>query len=135
MGSRRTPTLYKLIFDETTDYPDFEITLRSLSIKEQRQLRATDNEGETEADVVVRMCSLISKQAVSWNREDEDGAPLPLTLESLEDEEPKLIIAITDKWSGAIAGVPAPLESGSPSGEISPVESMLTEIPSQSLAS
>lgn len=134
MGSRRTPTLYKLTFDDTTDYPGLEITLRSLTIREQQQFDSGSDD-ETEVDTVARMCRLMARQGVSWNREDEEGNPLPLTVESLEDEEGKLIIAVTDKWREAIAGVPAPLESGSPSGEISPVESILTEIPSESLAS
>jgi hypothetical protein len=135
VGSRRNPTLYKLVFDETTDFPGFEITLRSLTIKEQRQLGTEAGENETEADIVQRMCRMISRQGVSWNREDTDGTPLPLTLESLEDEEPKLIVAVTNKWTQAMVGVPAPLESDSGSGEMSPVESILAEIPSQSLAS
>lgn len=135
MGSRRNPTLYKLVFDETTDWPDFEITLRSLSIKQRRELSTQATEGETDMDAVARMCRLIARQMVSWNREDEDGSPLPMTVESLEDEEPGLIVEISLKWQEAIAGVPAPLESDSDSGGISPVESILAEIPSQSLAS
>lgn len=135
MGSRRSPTLYKLTFDETTDFPGFEITLRGMSIKEQRQLNTEKGESETEADIIARMCRLIGRQAVSWNREDEEGELLSLSLDSLEDEEAKLIAAVVDKWTEAMGGVPAPLESGSASGEISPVESILTDIPSESLAS
>lgn len=135
MGSRRNPTLYKLCFDDTTDWPDFEITLRSLTIKQRRELGTESTEGETELDVVARMCRMMSRQTVSWNREDEDGTPLPPTLEAMEDEEPGLIIAISAKWQEAIAGVSAPLDEDSPSGEISQVESILTEIPSESLAS
>lgn len=134
MGSRRSPTLYKLTFDESTGFPDFEITLRSLTIKEQKQLES-GGEDDTELDIVARMCRLIAKQGVSWNRLDEDGTPLPLTVESLEDEEGKLIVAVTNRWTEAMVGVPAPLESGSDSGEISPVESILAGIPSESLAS
>jgi hypothetical protein len=133
VGSRRNPTLYKLVFDETTDFPDFEITLRSLSIKKFKELESRD--GESQNDLVVRTACFIAGQMVSWNREDEDGTPLPATEDSLLDEEPKLIFAIVNKWTEAIAGVPAPLDDGSDSGEISPVESSLTELPSESLAS
>lgn len=134
MGSRRNPTLYKLTFDKSTDFPDFEITLRSLSIKKFKELGG-GKEGESESDAVARTAKFLAGQMVSWNREDEDGAPLPPTLESLEDEEPKLIFAIVNKWTEAVAGVSAPLDSDSDSGEISPVESLLTEVPSESLAS
>jgi hypothetical protein len=137
VGSRRNPTLYKLVFGDDTDDPGLEITLRSMSIKRLKELRSRNSgDGdETEAEVVTWVCATIAQQLVSWNREDEKGDPVPATLESLEDEEPKLIYAISAKWQEAMAGVPAPLESGSPSGELSPVESMLTEIPSESLAS
>lgn len=135
MGSRRSPTLYKLVFDDTTDAPGLEITLRGLTIKERRELSTQTREGETEMDVVARTCELLARQMVSWNREDEDGQPLPMTVDSLMDEEPGLIIDISVKWQEAIFGVSAPLDGDSPSGEISPVESVLTEIPSQSLAS
>jgi hypothetical protein len=134
MGSRRSPTLYKLVFDDTTDWPGFEITLRSLTIKQRRGLRMEGDEGETEMDVIARLCGRIAAQGVEWNREDEDGQPLPLTAEALEDEEPDLIVAITMKWQQAISGVSDPLESDSLSGD-SEVETILTEIPSESLAS
>lgn len=135
MGSRRTPTLYKLTFDDTTNAPGFEITLKSLTIKERRELSTLVGEGDTEMDVVARTCELLARQGVSWNREDEEGNPLPLTVESLMDEEPALIIDISVKWQQAIFGVSIPLDSDSPSGETSEVESILTEIPSESLAS
>jgi hypothetical protein len=133
VGSRRNPTLYKLVFDDTTDFPDFEITLRSLSIKKFKELGS--KEGETDNENVIRTARFLAGQMVSWNREDEDGSPLPPTEDSLLDEEPKLIFAIVNKWTEAVAGVSAPLESDSSSGEISPVESLLTEVPSESLAS
>lgn len=135
MGSRRNPTLYKLVFDETTDDPGLEITLRSMSIRKLKELGAQRRDGETDNEVFDRLCSLIASQLVSWNREDGEGEALPPTLDSLEDEEPKLVHAIIAKWNEAMVGVAAPLESDSPSGELSPVESILTEIPSESLAS
>jgi hypothetical protein len=135
MGSRRSPTLYKLIFDETTDWPDLEVVLRSMSIRRHKELTSARAADETEDGAFERMLNLIVSQLVSWNREDEDGEALPATRESLEDEEPKLIHALIAKWNQAIVGVPTPLESDSADGEISPAESMLTEIPSESLAS
>ncbi|WNI19176.1 hypothetical protein [Actinacidiphila sp. ITFR-21] len=135
MGARRSPTLYKLTFDETTDEPGLEITLRSMSIKRLKEMRAHDVSQDTEGEAVEFLAGLIAQQIVSWNREDENGQPMPPTLESLEEEEPKLIYAISAKWQEAMAGVSAPLGEGSNSGEISEVESILTEIPSESLAS
>lgn len=136
MGSRRNPKQYKITFAEGTDYAGLEVTLRSLSIAQIEASRAADgDEDETISEAVSRHCRMVAGRIVSWNREDEDGVPVPPTLDSLRDEEPDLILAIVGKWTGAIVGVPAPLDEGSNSGEESAVESILTEIPSQSLAS
>lgn len=136
MGSRRNPKQYKITFAENTDYAGLEVTLRSLSIAQIEASRAADQEeGETISEAITRHCRLVAGRIVSWNREDEDGTPVPPTLESLREEEPDLILAIVGKWTGAIVGVSAPLDESSNSGEVSKVESILAEIPSQSLAS
>jgi hypothetical protein len=90
---------------------------------------------EDDEGAVVHMARMIAQQMVSWNREDEQGEPLPPTYESLEGEEPSLINLIIDKWTEAVAGVAAPLEQPSNSGATSAVESIPTEALSPSLAS
>lgn len=133
MGCRRNPKLYKLRFADD-DYAGLEITLRSLTIGEMRQVRGSSDD-EDDSDVLVRMTRMIAQQMVSWNREDETGQPLPPTYESLEGEEPSLINLIIDQWTQAVSGVPAPLEQPSNSGDPSLVESIPTEALSPSLAS
>lgn len=133
MGKRRDPRKYKLTFADG-DYEGLHVTLRSVTIRELRDMRAVNDEEDPSA-VTERLAGVIAAHLVEWDREDEDGRPLPPTLESLLDEEPDLIHSIVGEWTQAIAGVSAPLESGSDSGETSAVESMLVEIPSQSLAS
>lgn len=135
MGSKRTPTLYKLVFDEDTAWPGLEVTVRSMSIRKLREMNEEKGAEESEDQAFQRLCRTVGAQLVSWNREDEDGAALPPTLESLEDEEPALLWAIVAQWNQAMTAVPAPLESGSDSGGTSPVELALAEIPSESLAS
>lgn len=132
MGSRRNPKLYKLVFDEDTEYPGLEVTLRSLTIG---QMRAIRTDGDDDEILVVGSAKLIAKQLVSWNREDEDGNPLPPTLESLMGEEADLINLIVDRWTQAIRGVSAPLEQPSNDGEPSAVESIPMAPLSPSLAS
>jgi hypothetical protein len=78
---------------------------------------------------------LFMDRLVGWNL-GRGRAPVPPRVEAVEDEDDDMVIAITNKWTEAVLGVPAPLESGdSSSGETSAVESVLTEIPSESLAS
>lgn len=133
MGSRRNPKHYKLKFDEDTEYPGLEMTLRAPSIGELRGASTTSEDGDDEG--AYGTAKMIAKYLVDWNREDEDGVPLPPTLESLLGEEstfPGMVIA---EWTKAIAGVPAPLEQPSDSGETSAVESIPMEALSPSLAS
>ncbi|NUS26139.1 MAG: hypothetical protein HOV92_18210 [Streptomyces sp.] len=132
MGSRRTPKQYKLIFADG-DYEGLEVVMRSVTIREMRQLRGSSS--ESEQDGFDGLLELVANHIVEWNREDEDGQPLPPTLASLEDEEPSLIHIIIGKWTEAVAGVPAPLEQPSDSGETSAVESIPMEALSGSLAS
>jgi hypothetical protein len=132
VGSRRNPKLYKLVFDEDTEYPGLEVTLRSLTIGEMQTLRGQDDGDD---DGVIGLSKFVAKQLVSWNREDEDGNPLPPTLDSLMGEEPSFVSVLVDKWTEAVKGVPAPLEQPSNDGAPSAVESIPMEPLSPSLAS
>lgn len=133
MGSRRNPKQYKLIFADG-DYEGLEVVMRSVTIREMRQMRGASSD-ESDGDTFDQLLGLVASHMVEWTREDEDGQPLPPTLESLEDEEPGLIHIIIGKWTEAVAGVPAPLEQTSNSGEPSLVESVPMEALSPSLAS
>lgn len=130
-GYKRNPKIYKLVFDETTDYPGLEVQARTLSLGQLLDARTRDDdEDETKA-----MVDLFAERLVSWNLLDEDEQPVPATIEGIRDQDDDLILAVINRWQAAMRGVPAPLESGSASVGTSPVESVLTEIPSQSLAS
>ncbi|WP_432019918.1 hypothetical protein [Streptomyces sp. 1222.5] len=133
MGCRRNPKQYKLKFADG-DYEGLEVTMRSVSIGEMRSLQGTGEE-DSGRDGFDRMADLVASHMVAWNREDEEGNPLPPTMESLEDEEPGLVNLLIDRWTDAVAGVPAPLEQPSNSGDSAPVESIPMEALSPSLAS
>lgn len=132
MGCKRNPKQYKLIFTEG-DYEGLEVTMRSVSIGEMRSLRGSGE--QSGQDGLEQLLSLVASHMVDWNREDEDGQALPATAASLEDEEAGLIHIIIGKWTEAIAGVPAPLEQPSDSGDSAQVESIPMEALSPSLAS
>lgn len=128
MGYKRNPKIYKLVFDDTTDYPGLEVQVRTLTMG---QLYRALGEGKG-----ARNFDLLCDRIVSWNLEDEvTGEPVPVTREALEAEDDDLIGAVINRWLAEVMGVPAPLESGSGSGGTSVAESTLAEIPSQSLAS
>lgn len=72
---------------------------------------------------------------VSWNLEDEDGKPIPCTPEEFKGMDPRFVREVLDQWAEAIAGVAAPLEQPSPSGEPFPEASLPMDTLSPSLAS
>lgn len=126
MGFKRNPKIYNLVFDETTDYPGLEVQVRTLTMGQLVSVWA--GEGGRSFD-------LFMDRLVGWNLETEDGEPVPVTREAVEAEDDDMIQAIVKRWTDAVLGVPAPLDGNSNSGGPSAAESVLTEIPSQSLAS
>jgi len=129
VGYKRNPKIYKLVFGEGTEYPGLEVQVRTLSMGQLVKVWSGSGSSTDTFD-------LFAGRIVGWNLEDEvTGEPVPTTREALEVEDDDLINAIIKLWIAEVMGVPAPLESGSGSGGTSPVESLLTEVPSQSLAS
>lgn len=128
MGYKRNPKVYNLVFDDTTDYPGLEVQVRTLTMGQLIGVWASEGTS-------TETFELFADRLVSWNLEDEDGQPVPATREALLAEDDDMVQAIAKRWIAEVIGVPAPLESGSDSGETSPAESMLAAIPSESLAS
>lgn len=129
MGHKRNSKVYNLVFDETTGYPGLEVQVRTLAMGQL--LGIWTDEGSKAAETF----ELFMDRLVGWNHEDEQGEPVPATREAVLAEDDDMINAIVKRWLAEVMGVSAPLESGSDSGATSPVESLLTEVPSQSLAS
>lgn len=130
-GYTRNRKIYKLTFDESTEYPGLEVQVRTLSLGQLLDARSrADDEDGTQT-----MVDRFAERLVAWNLCDEDGRPVPATLDGIRDQDDDLVIAVIGRWQEAMRGVPAPLDGDSSSGVTSAVESTLAEIPSQSLAS
>jgi hypothetical protein len=57
---------------------------------------------------------------VSWDLEDEEGRPIPATLEGLQDLDFEFVMMLVQEWMTAIAGVSEDLGKGSASGATFP---------------
>lgn len=130
-GYKRNRKIYKLVFDESTDYPGLEVQVRTLSLGQllDARSRADDEDGTK------RMVDLFAERLISWNLEDEDEQAVPATLDGIRDQDDDLILALIARWQEAMRGVPAPLDGASSSGATTEAESRLAELPSESLAS
>lgn len=124
MGYVRKKT-FRIRFADGHEFDGLEVRMRSVSVGRLLKLLpmietldgiAAANKPEVAAEIeeVFReFADLID----SWNIEDEDGTPVPVTFEALMDQDLRLVIAIVQQWVEHVAGVPAPLDGPSPSGE------------------
>lgn len=126
MGFNRTQTVYKLVFDDE-ELEGLVVRVRRGSVRERFEFDKTLNKPDEQIDYFARFL-------VEWNVEDDTGAALPLTAESLWSLEAPTLHAMLHAWYDAVS-VPAPLETPSNDGEISEVASIPTETLSGSLAS
>lgn len=134
---RRT---FTLTFDDSTGWPGLEVKVQSLSIREDLQVgELRERTGSDDVAVAraahVELVRFFSSKILSWNAEDDDGTPVPITEDALLDQEPDLLYAILDAWKAAVRGVAAPLEQSSTGGEPSELASIPTETLPESRAS
>lgn len=133
-------TTYKLVFDDDA-YAGLEIKVRGTTLDELFALdEATEalNTAKTldEGVAAIRARNgLFVEKVIGWNLE-EDGQPVPVSVEALGTFESAFTTLIVATWRRAAAGVvPAPLVQPSTDGDLSQVESTLMAIPTESLAS
>lgn len=133
-GYRPEPKLYRLTFDE---HPGLVVRAKSCSAAQLLRVSelAENTEQGKELGGVRMLFGEFAEVLVSWNLEDQDGEPVPTTLEGLLAQDFDLVIALIDGWMEAVAGVPAPLEQPSSSGAPFLVESLPMEPLSPSRAS
>lgn len=130
-GYRRERNLYKLVFDQ---YPGLVVRTRSASAGMVFDVsRLTDL--EPTPDTVEEMFEKFAGVLVSWNLENDEGEPIPATVESLMDEDFDFVMQLIHAWIRAVTGVSAPLEKPSTSGNPSLVESLPMDVLSGNRAS
>lgn len=132
MGYKRNPKVYNLRFQDG-EFEGLEVQVRSVSMGQLIAYRSGKDDGDK--DSTVELVELLADRIIGWNLEDEDGTPVPPTLEAIKAEDNDLIFAVINQWMDAVSGVKAPLPQSSPAGEPSPVESIPMAPLSESLAS
>lgn len=77
---------------------------------------------------VAELQELVIPHLTSWDLEDEDQQPIPLTAEYIKRQDKQFQLALYNAYRYAITVVPRPLEKPSGSGEPSPVGSLQMEV-------
>lgn len=129
MGFNANPTIYRLEFDDPA--------LEGLVVRVRRGSVQIRYDFDSAKDWREEL-EILQRALVEWNLEDDNGEPLPITVESMLATEDKVMQAILQGW--VMAGRPAaPLGQPSTNGDDeSPSEADLkvaASLPMASLAS
>jgi len=137
--------LYQLRFE---DHPGLEVTMKGLSIEAFMSLArgASALQGldmaalkgpalEAAMDQVDGLFTRFAKSLRSWNLDDDDGQPVPETVDGVRSQELAFILEITMSWMDAIASVDIPLPQPASASGTFPEASLPMEPLSPSLAS
>lgn len=133
MGYKPKRKIYHLDF-AGTDFEGLNVSIRGLNTGQYMDLFQAKAEAEAGGETN-NLLTIMASRLVAWNVEADDDMPVPATLDGIKTQDLDLNLAIVNAWTTAMAGVPAPLEQPSTSGESFPEESIPMAALSPSLAS
>jgi hypothetical protein len=114
MARRRIPRIYTLEFDGELE--GLTVRVKSIKFGKVRQLLALMDADDQDAETMDEIARMLADSIVSWDFEDENGQPIPVTQEAVDDLEFGEVMAITNKWLDNITGPNEELGKGSNSG-------------------
>ena len=135
---RRERKLYQLNFEDP-ELDGFECVMSGVSLERFVDITALaaeleTPEGRTKENIEAQFTTLAGSM-VSWNLDDDDGKPISCDYEGLRVQDFDFVMKIMLGWMQALASVPKDSNSDSPSGEISPEQSLGLASVSRSRAS
>lgn len=130
MGYRRQPKVFRLTFE---DEPELEVYVRSAPLGQILGLLefAKALGGDFKPEDVERLDELFAAFVSclkEWNLEDEDGTPIPATIDGLKSQDMDFVLELIMAWMEAVVSVSAPLKRKSSSGDQSPEGSIPMEV-------
>lgn len=114
MGYRRVPTI--LTLTEFKGYEGLVVRMKAISYGKVRRLIALSNDTEND-EATEEMASAFQEHLVSWNVEDEQGNPVPSTVEGVDAQDFDFIMDIIGGWLDMVTGPTEELGKDSSSGE------------------
>ena len=140
MSYRKKPQVFTLTWDADSAYPGLTVRVRSVPVGEVTDLagalyKVTSQGIAAASGAMGTAMAMLAGHLVSWDLEEEDGTPVPVTLDAVRAQDLDLILAVLAEWMGAIAGVAPPLPQGSNGGGTFPELSLPMEPLSPSLSS
>lgn len=117
MGYKRKRKIFNLKFQDP-EFAGLEVRVKSPTLGRFIEVANLGdvNVASPTPQVVNTMVSTLVDVIVSWNLEDDDDQPIPVTDAALRDLDPDFLGAVFEAWGEAVAEVPAPLADSSSSG-------------------
>lgn len=118
MGYRPKRKTWKLVFADE-DMAGLEVAMRSVSVDsmiELAELQAAAAGGSLDGAGARKLFAGFAAALDSWNVEDEDGSPVPPTLDGVKAQDLDFVMAIVAAWFEAVTSVDPPSAAGSSSG-------------------
>lgn len=139
MGFRAKRKVIVLQFAD--DLEGLEVRAHSLSMAELLdlgdQIAALESGGLGALSEVRGLINQFAEHLESWNLEDEDGAPVPMTAEAVLEQDPGMVIEMVLAWAEGVVTIRKsdPLDPSSTNGTPSALSSVPMASTSASLAS
>lgn len=126
MGYRRERKVYKLVFEDP-QYEGLEIRAASIPVGKLLKLANVGDLNNVTQEELSAIFEVFAGALISWNLEEDDGTPVPTTVDGLYTLEIDFIMQIISAWMEAVAGVPGPLRQRSSNGSRSVEQSLPME--------
>lgn len=116
MGYRKVPTI--LTLTEFKDHDGLVVRMKPISYGKVRRLVALNDDNSTES--TEEMASTFQEHLVSWNLEDEAGAPVGVSEAEVDEQDFDFVMEIISGWLDQVTGPSEDLGKGSASGATFP---------------
>lgn len=119
MGYKRTPRVYKLVFEDE-EYRGLEVKVRSMPLGQFMEVAELADGAENDQEKAKKLFQAFAAALVEWNLEEDgpDGNPwpVPADLDGLLRQDLEFVFYLIKEWMTAISGVNGPLAGSSTSG-------------------
>lgn len=122
---------YKLVWPEESRWHGLEVRLRGMDFDELESIsKLQGDEGVSGIERARPVLDILGNAILSWNLEDEDGAPIDIS--EFRKQDMAMLLAIVNTWVEVAGDVAPPLKPASSNGEKLEEASLPMVIPSSS---
>jgi len=121
MGYKPKRKIYRI--EPSGDYEGLVVRVRSVPVGQFMALADLADGVDSEAlsgmasgeaiskfSQIGKMFEAFADALIEWNVEDDDGAPVPATLNGLYSQDFDMVMFLFGEWIGAMGGISGPLE-------------------------